>query len=262
MGDDETGRALSATLQSLGMKTEGLIIDPNRPTSTKTRIVGKGVQEVQQHIVRIDRIDRAPLNQSLRHRMIDAVHTMLSKVDAVLVSDYSNGVISQEVIDECVPKARKMGKIVVVDSHGDLFRFRGVTAATPNQPEAEASTGRMIESDEDLRAVGRMLLAGMEAEAVLITRGSDGLALFQPQEGEYLQPVALQEQAQAVDPTGAGDTVAAAFTLALACGAHPRRAAYVANVAGGESVRRWGPATLQTKDLAEALHQTKLMPPE
>ncbi|HEX8918434.1 MAG TPA: bifunctional ADP-heptose synthase [Chloroflexota bacterium] len=261
LGDDETGRNLRRSIQELGMRTDGLIVDPHRPTSTKTRVVGKGVQEVQQLVARVDRIDRAPMHESVRDRMIEAVLSALPRIDALLISDYSNGVISQEVIGACLPAARGTGKIVVVDSHGDLYRFRGVTAATPNQPEAESSAGRAIATEEDLHAVGRLLLQRMEAESVLITRGSEGIALFETGVEGYLLPIALGDQAQAVDPTGAGDTVAAAFTLALACGASARQAAYVANVAGGEAVRRWGAVTLQTRELGEALRRTELPPP-
>lgn len=262
VGDDEMGRRLKRALDELHISTDGLIVDPNRPTSTKTRVLAKGTQEIQQQIVRIDRIDTRAICGSLRDRMIDAVSRALDDVDILLMSDYENGVISQEIIDECLPRARRRGLIVTVDSHGDLFRFRGVTAATPNQPEAELTLGMIIRDDDDLEAAGQALLGGMEAQAVLITRGSEGLALFEPDRPTFKLPVTVTDGFQVVDPTGAGDTVCAVFTLAIASGASFREAAYLGNVAGGEVVRKVGAATLTPEELGAALGRSRLPLPD
>lgn len=261
IGDDEMGRHLRTTLQGLGIRTDGLIVDPHRPTSTKTRILGKGVQEVQQQIVRIDRIDERPVDGPLRDRMIDAACAALEEVDALVISDYENGVIGGEVIEACLPRARERGVVVTVDSHGDLFRFRGVTAATPNQPEAESTLGRSLRSDDDLLRGGTELLEAMEAEGVLITRGSEGMVLIQRNMEPYSLPVSFKEDWEVVDPTGAGDTVAAVFTLAVAAGASMRTAAFLGNAAGGAVVRRVGPATLTKDELCAAATRTHLTPP-
>lgn len=262
IGDDEMGRQLRAMLDDLGIGTAGLLVDPHRPTSTKTRILGKGSQEVQQQIVRIDRIDERPVEGTLRDRTIDAVVRAMPEVDALLLSDYENGVIGAEVIDACLPAARRHGLVVTVDSHGDLFRFRGVTAATPNQPEAESTLGRPLRTWDDLARGGEELLVGMEARGILITRGSEGLVLFEAGREPYTLPVSLKREAEVVDPTGAGDTVAATFTLALAAGASMRGAAFLANVAGGEVVRRVGAATLAPEELRQAVTATHLEPPD
>jgi rfaE bifunctional protein kinase chain/domain len=262
VGDDEMGRRLRETMEHEGMATDGLIVDSTRPTSTKTRILAKGTQEVQQQIVRIDRVDDSTIEGSLRDTMIDAVCRALPAIDALLVSDYENGVISQEVIDACLPEARKRDLKVIVDSHGDLFRFKGVTAATPNQPEAEGTLHRAIRSEADLEAAGAALLEGMGAEGVLVTRGSEGIALFERGRPVYKLPVSVADDHEVVDPNGAGDTVAAVFTLAISSGAGMRLAAYVGNVAGGEVVRRVGAATLTARELAAALRRTQLRPPE
>lgn len=258
IGDDEMGRRLREALDALSISTDDLLVDPNRPTSTKTRIVGQGAQEKQQQIVRIDRVDTSPLPPGLRDQMIDAVCKRLDAVDALLISDYENGVISPEVIEVCLPAARRLGITTIVDSHGDLFRFKGVTAATPNQPEAESTLHMQIRDEEDLEAAGRALLEGMEAQGVLITRGREGLALFERDRSSYTLPVSLQHDSEVVDPTGAGDTVAAVFTLAASSGADMRTAAFVSNVAGGEVVRKLGPATLTSSELASALSRTRL----
>lgn len=262
IGDDEMGRRLTRALAELSISTQGLIVDPQRPTSTKTRVVGKGAQEMQQQIVRIDRVDNSVIDGSLRDKMIDAVSAVLDDVDALLVSDYENGVISQQVIDECLPKAKERGLIITVDSHGDLFRFKGVTAATPNQPEAESTLKTRFESEEELDEAGKSLLEGMDAGGVLITRGSEGLVLYERGQSPYRLPVSVPNESEVVDPTGAGDTVAAVFTLALASGADMRSGAYIGNVAGGEVVRKVGAATVSREDLASALKRTTLPAPD
>lgn len=262
IGDDEMGRRLKQALDDLCICTDGLIVDAGRPTSTKTRVLGKGAQEVQQQIVRIDRVDTSAVEGALRDRMIDSVCGALDEIDALLISDYENGVISQEVIDACLPEARRRNLTVTVDSHGDLFRFKGVTAATPNQPEAEATLHAVIRDDAGLEAAGQRLVAGMEAQGVLVTRGSEGVALFERGQPSYKLPISVADDSEVVDPTGAGDTVAATFTLAITSGASMRQAAYLGNIAGGEVVRKLGAATLTRKELASAVRRTRLPAPE
>jgi rfaE bifunctional protein kinase chain/domain len=262
VGDDEMGRRLRLALDEAGIDTANLFVDAARPTSTKTRIVGKGAQQVQQQIVRIDRVDASPIAGILRGRMIDSVCASLASIDALLIADYENGVISPELIETCLPEARRREIAVVVDSHGDLFRFRDVTAATPNLPEAAATLRMDIENDEDLDLAGSRLLEGMTARAVLITRGSEGVALYERGRPPYKLPVSVTGRSDAVDPNGAGDTVAAVFTLAITSGASMRQAAFLGNVAGGEAVRRFGAAALTQTELGEALHATHLGPPE
>lgn len=261
IGDDEMGRRLKQTLDDLSICTRGLLVDTARPTSTKTRVVGKGTQEVQQQIVRIDRVDDSLIDGNLRDRMIDVMSRTLPEVDALLISDYENGVISSEVIACCLPRARRLGLTITVDSHGDLYRFKGVTAATPNQPEAEATLGSLIRDEADLEQAGNRLLEGMEAQGVLITRGSEGIALFERGKPMYELPVSVHSDSDVVDPTGAGDTVAAVFTLAIGSGGTMREAAYLGNVAGGEVVKRTGAATLTPAELRAALARTRLAAP-
>lgn len=260
IGDDEMGRRLRQALDRAGIASDGLLTDPNRPTSTKTRVLAKGTQQVQQQIVRIDRVDDHALDSPLRDRMIDVLCRALDDVDALLISDYENGVISPEVVEACVPAARSRGLVVIVDSHGDLFRFKGVTAATPNQPEAEGTLHTRFETDDDLEQGGKRLVEGMDAEGVLITRGSEGIALFHRDQPSYRLPISTPPDS-VVDPTGAGDTVAAVFTLALACGAGMPEAAFLGNVAGGEVVRKLGAATLTPDEIVKALGRTSLKPP-
>jgi rfaE bifunctional protein kinase chain/domain len=261
IGDDETGHQLRRTLDDEGIDTSCLLVDPHRPTSTKTRILARGAQEVQQQIVRIDRLDPSPIDGRLRDALIDALHSLLPRVDALVISDYELGAISPELIDASLPLARRHGIVSVADAHGDLQRFRGITAATPNEPEAAATLHLDITTGDDLDHAGAALLADMEAEGILITRASEGIALYQPDHLPYKLGVALPDNTQIVDPTGAGDTVAAVFTLALVGGATMRQAAYLGNIAGGEVVRRLGAAALTPEELLAAVQRCPLPPP-
>jgi rfaE bifunctional protein kinase chain/domain len=261
VGDDEMGRELRRVLDEVGIDTTCLLADPHRATSTKTRVVGRGTQQVNQQLVRIDRVDTSAVSAELRDRMIESVCGTLDSVGALLVSDYEIGVISPELIAACLPSARERGIAIVVDSHGDLLRFQGVTAATPNQPEAEATLGEPLEDEASLDRGGARLLERMGAGGVLITRGSEGVALYERGRDPYRLPVA-QDGGFVVDPNGAGDTVAAVFTLALLAGGSMRQGAYMGNVAGGEVVRRLGAAALTPEELRAGLRGSRLPAPE
>jgi D-glycero-beta-D-manno-heptose-7-phosphate kinase len=250
IGDDTRGAGLREFLTSLAIQTDGLIVDATRGTATKTRVVGRGKEGMQQQIVRIDRVDRSSVSSDVAKRMIGIITDHLDGLEAIVISDYENGVISPAVLREVLTAARERDLVVVVDSHGDLLRFKGVTAATPNQPEAEGTLGRLIHNDEELEAAGEELRRGMDAQGVLLTRGSLGMSLFERDEpSRHLAPTNLRE---VFDPTGAGDTACAVFTLALLAEASMHEAAILSNIASGEVVRKLGAATLSVQQLDEA----------
>src|ERR1700737_2261501 len=124
VGDDIAGRSLRRAIGDLGMQQDGLVTDAHRPTSTKTRILAGSSQIVQQHIVRIDRVDTSDLTDPFKSQIIDYIKRVLPSMDALMLSDYENGVISPDIIQACIPTARALDKVVVVDSHGSLFRFQ------------------------------------------------------------------------------------------------------------------------------------------
>jgi rfaE bifunctional protein kinase chain/domain len=248
IGKDSSGDRLRQALAELGIDTIGLLTEGGRRTATKTRVVGRGTQEIQQQIVRIDRVDVSHLDHDTSSRLISVVEDALGNVDAVVISDYENGVISPDVVESCLPAARQRDVLVAVDSHGDLFRFHGATVATPNQPEAEATLGRQINDLADLEHAGRELLDGMGASGILLTRGSEGMSLFERDKAAvHIPPSNLRE---VFDPTGAGDTTCAVFTLALISGAKMADAAILSNLAAGEVVKKLGAATVSIEDLA------------
>jgi D-glycero-beta-D-manno-heptose-7-phosphate kinase len=257
VGHDLPGQRLRKAIMDLGMHQEGLIGDANRPTSTKTRIMAGSAQVVRQHIVRVDRVDTSEVGEPSRGQIVEYIRHALPTVDAVMLSDYENGMISPAVLECCLPLARDLGKVIIADSHGKLFRFQGVTALTPNQPEAELAAGITIHNEDDLNEVARRLLVESNAQSILITRGGEGMSLFVAgQEPLHLPLFPLNHHSsEVVDTNGAGDTVAATFTLALTAGASFAEAAYLANAAAALVVRRLGCASNTPQELMDVFHE-------
>lgn len=252
VGDDETGRTLVGTLQTAGMDCDGVMVDPERPTTTKTRIwAGGAQQQVQQLALRVDRVVRRPIGAGVSGRMAAYVREALAGVDALMVSDYENGVIHPGLIESALPAALALGVPVTVDAHGNLHRFHGATYFTPNQPEAEASLGRQMPALAELERGGRELLKTLSARALLVTRGQEGMSLFCREGG--VQHVSTYNVGAALDPTGAGDTVAATFTLAAVAGAALQDAALLAALAAAIVVTRVGTATASADELRQAI---------
>ncbi len=247
VGNDPPGERLRARLAEYTIHCEGLYSEPGRPTSTKTRILAGSSQLVQQQIVRVDVIDRSQLGNGSQTEMLAYIEQTLPQMDAVIISDYETGVISPAIIEACISLARQHRKIITVDSHGDLFRFRGVTTVTPNQPEAEATLKTLITDLASLEAAGQQLLQGTQAQGVLITRGSEGMSLFEVNKPPLHLPASNLTEVR--DTNGAGDTVAATFTLALAAGAEMAQAALLANIAASLVVRRLGCASNTPEEL-------------
>lgn len=251
IGDDAAGERLRHRLATYGVHMEGIFGEPGRPTSTKTRVLAGGTQLVQQQIVRVDRIDDSDLGVECVDHIIGYLREIIPTVDALIISDYENGVINQAIIEASLPLARKLGKVVTVDSHGDFARFHGATALTPNQPEAEAALGMHITDRASLERAGARLLDKFGTKGVLLTRGSEGMSLFE--RGKPPVHIPASNLTEVYDPTGAGDTVAATFTLALTVGATMREAAVLSNIAAGLVVRRIGCATNTPEELAAAV---------
>jgi rfaE bifunctional protein kinase chain/domain len=252
VGDDGVGQALAALLGERAIDTQGVCALADRPTTTKTRISASSPQSVMQQIVCINRESRAALAPADEQRLLAALAAQMSAAAVIIISDYQRGVITPTVLRETIARARTAGKICLVDSEGDLSRYRGATIATPNQPEAEQNLGRPMATREDLEAGGRELLARSGLEALMITRGAHGMVLFA---GDHVTHVPVFNQAEVFDVTGAGDTVVATLALGLASGLSTRDAMLLANLAASCVVRHFGTATVTRAELAEALSE-------
>lgn len=254
VGDDETGRGIVRGLKQLGMDTTLLLVQRGEATTTKTRIMAGGQHTSQQQIVRID---RGEFNQSFEQSeeiFLRALEEEIDDVDALVVSDYHYGVLSPRVIEKVNQIAMRGNRIVTVDSRYRMMSFQGVTAVTPNEPEVEEALGIPLGDDEDtVRQYGDRILKQVQCRAVLITRGSKGMALIEPDgRAEFIPIVGTDEIA---DVTGAGDTVIVVFTLALTSGATLLEAAQLANIGGGIVVMKRGTAAVNQEEMYQTLNR-------
>ena len=246
-GPDEAADRLRELLAERGIDAAGLMIDPDRPTTIKTRIIAHN-----QQVVRTDREVADPIGGRLLDAMVQALH-QAGPFDGLVLSDYGKGVLTGRALKAFIAAGRSAGIPLVVDpKHGDFRQYKGVTSLTPNQREAELACAMTITDKDSLRAAGRKLLERTEAAAVLITRGEHGMALFERGGAERHLPT----QATAVfDVTGAGDTVVAVYTAALAAGATYAEAAFLANHAAGLAVRELGTVAVTAAQLQDALDE-------
>ena len=241
VGEDRWGGQLLAELTGRKMDT-GAILTTHRPTTVKTRVIAH-----HQQVVRVDREQREPLPAGTMDRLIEAMRVRIDEVDAVVIEDYGKGVITRQLLEATIPLARKQRKIVTVDpkqEHFDLYRR--VTALTPNLAEAGEAVGRELDSDVDVRKAGEEILRRLECDGLLITLGENGMCLFEQGARRVQIPTVAQE---VFDVAGAGDTVIATFTLALASGATMEQAARLANAAAGIVVGKLGVAVVSPQEL-------------
>ena len=244
-GQDEARTKMETILSERGIGAAGMVEVPGRPTTIKTRIIAHS-----QQVVRTDREDSRPLETAVAEQILAALRAA-GPMDGYILSDYGKGVLTNEALAEFIGLARQEGKVVVVDpKKGDYSQYRGVTSLTPNQKEAEQACALPIVDGHSLQQAGEQLLERTAAEAVLITRGEHGMALFEASGKAHHLPT---EATMVYDVTGAGDTVIAVYTAALAGGAGFPEAAYLANHAAGIAVRELGTATVTTDQLLAVL---------
>lgn len=253
IGRDAAGAEMLALLRAAGIATGGVVTEDGRPTPVKTRIMAGGYQSTRQQVVRVDREPPAGPEPASEDAMLARLGALGLGADAILVSDYGYGVVTPRLFQEVQALVRRTGAILTVDSRYDLPRFRGATAATPNEPEVEHLTGMSVDDEPTLEKAGRQLLDRLETRYLLVTRGSRGIALVEREGGTTFIPVFGSDQI--ADVTGAGDTVISAFTVGLASGARPSEAAQIANVAGGIVVMKRGTATVDRRELLDALER-------
>jgi rfaE bifunctional protein kinase chain/domain len=248
VGADDAGRRLLAAMPRNVTSAE-VLRARGYVTPVKTRILAGGVHSAKQQVVRIDRAGTA-ITAAMRRHVEAALVSLLRSEHAVIISDYGSGLVTPALWTRA---RRALGRVrrsplVLVDSRYALSGYRGVTACTPNESEAEALFGIRIGDDRDaLERAGRRLLQDLDCRAVLITRGSRGMALFEP--GRPTDHIPIVGSDQIADVTGAGDTVIATFTLALAAGGAFAEAARLANVAGGIVVMKRGTATVSVSEI-------------
>lgn len=253
-GRDDTGDRLLDVLKQR-VDTRSVIRPRGYRTPTKTRILAGGIHSAKQQVVRIDRAARQDSTGTDREAIAAKLMKAARRCDALLVSDYGSGMVAPSVVAQAQKKLRHKAREaspVLVDSRYSLLSFRGMTACTPNESEVEQLFDvRIGENTRTLERAGRELLKRTRSSAVLITRGSRGMALFEPDRPTTHIPIVGSDQI--ADVTGAGDTVIATLTLALASGATFLEAAHLANHAGGIVVMKRGTATVSGDELRQAV---------
>jgi len=251
-GDDNGGRLLRSTLERHEIDTAPLVTDPDRPTIKKTRLVARG-----QQVVRIDREQVSRLGDAPFQRLAQQVESLLPKAEAVLISDYGKGVICRRLLDAFLPRFREQGLPVCVDPKETHFHsYKQVTILTPNKREASFAAGQPITDDESLEEVGQRLLAGLQAENLLITRGEEGMSLFRAGQPTVHISAAGRD---VYDVTGAGDTVISTLALGLAARVPVEDVTRLANHAASRVIRELGTATTSLDEIRASLATAALV---
>ncbi len=249
IGEDTEGVELMNLFRLADIETELVFSISERQTTTKTRISAHSRQSVTQQIVRIDKKNDSPPPDFVIHKICSLLPDILSKFDVVICSDYGDGIFAEEVI-----KIVLTHPFVIVDAQKNLRRFRGAKVFTPNVPEAVLASGLDISNEAELVLAAEKLIDELQAEHLLITRGEDGMSLFEKKEEtiqhHYIPPF---NRTEVFDVTGAGDTVVSVFSLMLASGASPLAAAQASNIAAGLVVRKTGTATVSIAEIIAAI---------
>jgi len=252
VGEDEPGRLLMKAFRHKHIAVSGILKDKSHTTVTKTRILAGMTHSARQQVVRIDREPESAPNSHFTRELVLSAREYARASDALLVSDYGYGAATPAILSAIRAKGGLRGIPVTLDSRFRMLEYSGVTAATPNEPEVESSLGVQIGQDwGKLVSAAQQLMSRMKLQSLVITRGRDGMAAFTERHKPVDIPIFGSDEV--ADVTGAGDTVIATFTAALAAGATPEEAAQLANYAGGIVVMKRGTATVSRQELVNAI---------
>ena len=251
IGNDKAGSGLRDILNDKNVETTGLIVEENRPTITKTRIIAGGSATVSQQIVRIDQEMKSPILSQTEKNLINILNQVIDKIDAVVLSDYGSGMLSDKIRSFIIESCQEKNIKTIVDSRYDILKFEGVSFVKQNEAEAAKAVGFELTSEDAVVTAGKILLEKLQAEGIIISRGEQGMSLIQDN-GE-IHHIPVVDKSEVFDVSGAGDTAVAAFILAIASGAKPVEATKIANFAAGIAVRKLGTATVSNEELKEVL---------
>ncbi len=257
IGDDEPGRMLLKFFRHKRIPVSGVLKDKSYTTVTKTRILAGMSHNSRQQVVRVDREPESAPNQHLTREIFLAAREYLRASDALVVSDYGYGSATPAIVSALRQSGRRRAVQVplILDSRYRMLEYSGATAATPNEPEVETALGVRIGQDwSKVAKAGQHLMEQMKLQSLLITRGRDGMVAFE--QGRAPVDIPIFGSDEVTDVTGAGDTVIAAFSAALAAGANTEEAAQIANYAGGIVVMKRGTATVSREELLRAIDLT------
>lgn len=253
VGDDLHAESLRHILTAHSVHIEGLVMDKTRPTISKTRVIAGGRATVSQQVVRIDRDSKEPLSKKMEAALISKLDKILPDVEGIILSDYGCGTITPAVKKLVINHAGKNKVPSIVDSRYSIGKFGGIGFAKQNDEELAQFVGHPIEDMTTLIAAGTELLQKLNANGVMITRGEDGMSLFE--RGGAVHHIPVTDKSEVFDVSGAGDTCVAVFLLALTSGFTPVVSAKIANHAAGIAVRKLGTSAVNITELAKALNK-------
>ena len=251
IGQDEKGDKLLKTIHDRSIQTEGIFRFVHRPTTSKIRVIAHN-----QQILRIDKEDDRPITEKTEQKLIQYINQVIPGMDGIICSDYQKGLLTDKVINAIMHRAQKSKKPVIVDpKSSDFSLYKGATVITPNEREVARSVPIKIRDDEDLGRAAEYLLNLTRAQAILVTRGKDGMSLYQNKEKLVSIPTVAKE---VFDVTGAGDTVISVFGMAVFMGFDYQEAAWLSNMAASVVVGKVGTAVVTLEEINEFLHEEML----
>jgi len=246
VGNDQASETVRTMFAEKKMKTEGLLVDPMRPTTIKTRVIAHN-----QQVVRIDRENRNMVAGETAAKIISFVQERIDTVGVVVLSDYAKGVLGEEVCRSIIKLAKSAGKVTIVDPKGNNYaKYLNTDIITPNLKEVQEATGVIVTDSASLIEAGKKLFAKVRFQrAAIVTRGEDGMSIFQA-DGQLIH-VTATSASEVFDVTGAGDTVVATLAIALDSGFSLEEASVISNFAAGVVVRKVGTATASVKEVLQ-----------
>ncbi|MBS4034467.1 MAG: D-glycero-beta-D-manno-heptose-7-phosphate kinase [Ignavibacterium sp.] len=248
IGYDSFGTIFTSLLSELNISAKGILVDENRPTTAKTRVIAD-----KQHVVRIDKESKQNLNSDLFTKLLSHLEEIIDSLDGIILQDYNKGVLDEYVIQQIISLAQKKKILVTVDpKFHNFFAYQNVTVFKPNRKEAEDVLGIKLRTNDDISQAGKILLQKLKADNVLLTLGSEGIAVFEKGKPEKRMPTKARKVA---DVSGAGDTVISTLTIALASGADIIEASYLANYAGGIVCEEVGIVPIEANKLFNTIIQ-------
>jgi rfaE bifunctional protein kinase chain/domain len=251
VGPDYAGEELVRILASKNADTAGLLVDNSRPTITKTRVMAGGQATVRQQIVRIDKEKKEALDTNVVQAIQEYITTHITGMHGVVLSDYGSNTVTADIIKHVIDACTEKNIPCIVDSRYNIMEYSGISVVKQNESEAAAAVGYEIKNQATLLSAGKTILKKLGAQAVLISRGPDGMSLFE-KTGKVTH-IPVTNKSEVYDVTGAGDTVVAAMILALAAGASYEEAARLSNFAAGIVVKKPGTATTTPEELRQAI---------
>ncbi len=253
VGDDAAGTELVAQLRAAGIDASGIIKDGARKTTQKTRIVTQETSRFPQQLARLDRVDRFPPSEKIAEKIILQLKIGAPVSSAVLLSDYRNGMLTRSLVEAAITACHNAGNLLIVDSQGNLDKYRGCDVIRANDRDTAAFLNRPLKTESDFETATAKLLDTLDTRAIVIGRGADGVSLRGRNTPYHHFPAA--NPSEVFDVTGAGDTSVAVLALGIVSGLDLAQAAFLANIAAGLVVLKLGNATVSPEELANAVEK-------